>query len=48
MSLRMVLSWTMNRSDDDSVNGEVEYCPPNNDFLVIAELDRTPIEEGPI
>ena len=33
-------------SDDDSVNGEVEYCPPDNDFLVIAELDWAPIEEG--
>ena len=33
-------------SDDDLVNGEVEYCPPDNDFLVIAELDWAPIEEG--
>jgi len=33
-------------SDDDSVNGEVEYCLPDNNFLVIAELDQAPIEEG--
>ena len=33
-------------SDDDSINGEVDYCPPPGDFLVIAELDQVPIEEG--
>ena len=33
-------------SDNDLVNGEVEYCPPDNDILVIAELDWAPIDEA--